>query len=146
MFITIITIVRWEGGEQYCELESKRFQKYCSQSLLILSHVFLCLKLQSQHLPLRVRGICPTVTCPSGGTQLSCADFEVHQNVAEPAFNPHDRKGTQQQHSRPQKQSLTLPLTPSIMLCSNANKEGTRVLVRTDSRCTSYQAHKLNKY
>lgn len=55
-----IKIVWSEGGEQYYALESNGFQKYCSLSLLILSHVFLCLKLQSQHLPLHVRNICPT--------------------------------------------------------------------------------------
>lgn len=45
MFLMTIKIVWSEGGEQYYELESNGFQKYCSLSLLILSHVFLCLKL-----------------------------------------------------------------------------------------------------
>lgn len=55
---------------------------------------------------------------------LVVADFEVHQNVAEPAFNLHDRNSTQQQHCRPEKPALTLPLTRSMMLCSRCKQRG----------------------
>lgn len=53
---------------------------------------------------------------------LVVADFEVHQNIVEPAFNSHDQKGSQQKHSRPQKLFLTLPLTYSITLYSKSKQ------------------------
>lgn len=118
MFLMTIKIVRWEGGEQYCELESNRFQKYCCRSLLILSHVFLS-ETSKPAPPSSCQGHLSHSDLPiKRHFRLAVADFEVHQNVAEPAFNSHDGKGAQRQRSRPQEPSLTLPLTYSIMLCS----------------------------